>query len=93
MKREHGILTRFLRKTDLPRELDTHRFFVQWFGPDECTVEQHRGILCFERTAIRFSTEQGILTIAGDSLLLEQLTDTGARIRGTIASVSLEGKS
>lgn len=93
MKREQRLLSRFLRKTDLPPEIDAHRFSVQWFGSDECLIEQHRGILCFDASRIRFSTEQGVLSVEGRDLVLRELTETDARILGSVNCISLEEKS
>lgn len=55
-------------------------------------IEQHRGILRFEADTIRFATEQGVLSVNGTDLQMEQLTATRARISGAITSVSLEEK-
>lgn len=78
---------------ELPQELDSHRFFVQWIGDGACLIEQHRGILCFEPTLIRFATEQGVLTVAGEALTMDALSAARAKVRGAIRSVSLEAKS
>ncbi len=78
---------------ELPEELDPHRFFVQWIGNGACLIEQHRGILCFAATEIRFLTEQGVLTVCGDALVMDCLTDVRARVSGSVRSVSLEAKS
>jgi sporulation protein YqfC len=87
------ILRQVLKTADLPQELDAHRFFVQWYGADECMVEQHRGILCFDSNTLRFATDQGTLIVTGQSLELEALTDSRAKINGQIISLSIEVKS
>lgn len=74
-------------------DLDPHLFFVQWLGGCECLIEQHRGILCFALHEIRFRTEQGVLSIEGEELVLEQMTDSRAKVCGNIRSVALEAKS
>jgi sporulation protein YqfC len=78
---------------ELPEELDPHRFFVQWIGKGACLIEQHRGVLRFEQTRICFQTEQGILSIEGDSLEMDCLTDVRAKVSGSVRSVTLEAKS
>ena len=93
MKHERKLLSAILRKSDLPRELDRHRFWLEWIGNDEITIEQHRGILCFSDDTIRFSTEQGVLAVCGSALCLEHLSDTSAKVLGSITSVSIEAKS
>lgn len=81
------------RLCELPEELDPHRFFVQWIGNGACLIEQHRGILRFEGTRICFQTEQGVLTVEGDALEMDCLTDARAKVLGAVRSVSLEAKS
>ena len=82
-----------LKAAELPPETDPHLFFVQWIGSGDCLVEQHRGIICLEQKKICFATEQGILSVSGEMLELEQMTESRAKIRGLIRSVSVEGKS
>ena len=84
---------RILKGLELPQDLDPHRFFVQWLGGEECLIEQHRGILCFEVQRIRFATEQGTIEITGDPLEVERLSESRALVRGKIRSVALEAKS
>ncbi|MBR4906030.1 MAG: YabP/YqfC family sporulation protein [Clostridia bacterium] len=93
MKRKRLILRRVLKAAELPQDLDAHRFFVQWYGSNECLVEQHRGILCFDGHLIRFQTEQGVLNVAGEALVLDALTDSRAMINGQIQTLSIEAKS
>ena len=93
MKHNRKLIRRIIWAADLPPELDPHSFFVQWIGSDECLIEQHRGILCFTLAEIRFSTEQGVLTVSGEELALEQMTAARAKICGKICSVTLEAKS
>ena len=93
MKRKRQVLRHILKAAELPQELDAHRFFVRWYGSDECLVEQHLGILCFESTRIRIDTEQGVLCILGDSMELEALTGSCVKINGQIRTMSIEAKS
>jgi len=93
MKRKRTVLHRILHAADLPQELDAHRFYVQWYGGDECVIEQHRGILCFEDAVVRLSTDQGVLRIEGETLALDSLTDSCAKITGNIIAVSIEAES
>lgn len=82
-----------MNAAELPQDLDPHRFFVQWYGADECLIERHRGILCFEDERIRVETEQGVLCVSGHGLSLETLTDTQLKISGQIIVLSIEAKS
>lgn len=93
MERKRRWLRHILKTADLPQELDARRFFVQWYGTDECLVEQHRGILCFDDTKVRLLTDQGVLCVSGDSLALEALTESRAKITGRLLTLSIEDKS
>ena len=93
MKRKRMVLRHILKAADLPQELDAGRFYMQWYGIDECSVAQHRGILCFDGKTVRLATDQGVLCVLGDSLELEALTDSRALIKGQIESVRIEAKS
>ena len=93
MKRKRKIIGRILGRFELPQDLDPHLFFLQWTGGGECLIEQHRGILCFDLNRIRFATEQGTIMLEGESLVMDRLSETRALVRGSICSVSLEGKS
>ncbi len=95
MKKERKLLHGLLHAADLGQDLDPHRFYLEWYGTDECVIERHMGILCFEDVRVRLRTEQGTLTIEGEELSLYELTATRAKVTGRILSLSLsvEGKS
>ena len=82
-----------MKIADLPQDLDPHRFFVQWYGLDALSIERHKGILRFGSSEIRFLTEQGVLTINGEDLTLQKLTESEANVFGRILCLSVEAKS
>ena len=82
-----------LKALELPQDLDPHLVSVQWIGGRDLLIEQHRGILRFEADTIRFASEQGVLTVSGGDLVMEQLTASRALISGDVDSVSIERKS
>lgn len=93
MKRNGLFFHRIIKAAELPMDLDPHRFFLQWYGGSQCLIEQHRGILCFTLREIRFLTEQGVLSVCGEDLVLEQMTVSRAKVGGKITSIVLEAKS
>lgn len=93
MNKDRKLFKRVLRGFGLPQDLDPHRFFAQWLGGAECLIEQHRGLIGFDRDRIRFETEQGILSVEGESLVMNQLSETRVLVSGGIRSISLERKS
>lgn len=93
MKTKRKHLHRLLRAVELPQELDPHLFAVRWIGGTELLIEQHRGILRFDANEIRFLCEQGALTVSGEALRMDCLTESSALIFGTVRTLSLEEKS
>ena len=75
-------MKRIIKVADLPLDLDPHRFYLQWYGNDECLIERHAGILCFQDAQIRLNTEQGVIAFSGSGLKLDQLTESRAMISG-----------
>ncbi len=92
MKKKQFKRSRF-RIAELPQDLDPHLFFLQWLGGTKLLIEQHRGILRLDNVLIRFQTEQGVLTVSGNDLGIDVLTENRSLITGSIGSVTLEGKS
>ena len=92
MRKKRKHLHAILKAAELPQDLDPHLLAVHWIG-GELLIEQHRGILRFEANEIRFASEQGTLTVCGDGLEMERLSETSALICGGVRSVSLEEKS
>ncbi len=82
-----------LKALELPLDLDAAAVQITLHGRADLLVEQHRGILCLERDAIRFLTAQGVLCIEGETLELEALATTEARISGAITAIRFEDKS
>ena len=82
-----------LRAAELPQDLDPHLLAVRWIGGSDLLIEQHRGILRFEADEICFASEQGTLSVSGGDMEMERLTASSALIRGSIRSLSFEGKS
>lgn len=93
MRKKRNLLHRVLRRADLPQDIDPHLLAIRWIAGAELLIEQHRGILRFQSDMIRFSSEQGVLVVTGNGLLMERLTEWTALITGEIRSVSFEDKS
>ena len=93
MKKKSKLMHRIVRVLELPQDLDPHLIAVHWIGGSELLVEQHRGILRFDCNVIRFSSEQGAVSVSGNDLVMEKMTETSAMIRGDICSVCFEDKS
>lgn len=93
MRKKRKHLHALLRAAELPQDLDPHLLAVRWIGGSELLLEQHRGILRFEADEIRFLCEQGTLSVRGNTMEMERLTETSALIYGDIRSLSFEEKS
>ena len=59
-------------------------------GTTSPLIEERLGILDYNETAVKVNTTIGIITIEGDGLYLESITDEGISIKGTIIRVEFE---
>ena len=93
MKKKSKFIHRVVQVLELPQDLDPHLIAVRWIGGSELLIEQHRGILRFDGDVIRFASEQGAVSVSGSEMVMEQMTETSAMIKGDICSVCFEDKS
>ena len=93
MKMKRVTVRRTLKALELPQDLDPHFVSIQWIGGRDLLIEQHRGILRFDSDEIRFASEQGVVSVTGSDLTMEQLTASRALISGDVKSVSIAEKS
>lgn len=79
---------RIAKMTGLPREVVSHLPRVVWYGNGRVLIEQHRGIITYQKDMICFQTTLGLLTIRGESLEMVKYTWQDAVVRGDILSLS-----
>lgn len=85
---KRGRLGRVLAALDLPEESNGRVPKLTWLGRSDLLIENHRGILHYGGTTVRFSTEAGPLEIAGRALRLLELGASRAYVRGEIDAAS-----
>ena len=61
-----------------------------WYGRRRLIVEQHRGILAYEKGVIRMRTSCGMLTVEGTELQITHYGPMDAVVTGQIARIGFE---
>lgn len=82
-----------LQYLDLPSELDSKCMHMEIISNDRLLVERHHGVISIDYEAIRFRTENGIASVRGTELLMQQLKKDAFLVEGCISAVLLEEKS
>jgi len=63
---------------------------VTMIGRQKLLLENHRGIIEYGLTRVRVRTTAGLLTIAGEELVLKNLKPDEMLVEGKIASLTME---
>lgn len=63
---------------------------VEIAGDCRVLVEQHRGVLEYDRDKVRIKATFGCIVVCGHGLCLAQMTNSNLVISGRILSVSME---
>lgn len=83
-KQAESPLIGFLKRMNLPEEVEGTIPKVEMLGGGELTVENHTGILQYGEDRIRLTTRFGTLRIVGEKLTMEEFASDRVRIRGTV---------
>lgn len=75
---------------EMPKEIYTDTPKITITGFDEMIIENYKGILEYGEFFVRISTYQGIISINGYNLNLENMTNDDIRITGKIESFDFE---
>ena len=75
---------------EIPVELSTNNPKITVVGFERVLIENYKGILEYEEFFVRISTYQGIISINGYNLNLENMTNDDIRITGKIESFDFE---
>ncbi len=88
LKKDFGsLLTSAL---DLPGETMERLPMGTFRGKEEISLENHRGILSYEKEEIRIAVKRGAVVIRGRDLVISIMSKTRLQIRGTITIIELE---
>lgn len=79
-----------IEKLDLPKDvvLDVPKIIV--IGKEEITIENHKGILTFNKNEIRINSKLGAISIKGDNFEILYIATSTITISGKFASISYE---
>lgn len=72
---------------ELPKETLLHRSRITVMGKSEVTVENFKGIVSYEDTAVRLKTGDGMLEVRGQKLEIGTITDEEMIIKGSILAM------
>ncbi len=77
-------------KLDLPKDVILNLPKITIIGNDEITIENHKGIILFERTIIKINTKVKIVDIEGEDFEILYIGDSTITISGKFKSISYE---
>jgi len=72
----------------LPKEIALDLPIVTATGRGELVIENYKNLLEFAETQIRIRTREGIITVEGERLTLQQITTENLLVVGYIVSIS-----
>ena len=87
MDKSKGMRQRFTDMMELPKELllDISRITV--LGNEDVFIENYKGITEYEENIIRLNNK---ITIWGEELNIEEITDTEIMVSGKISNIEFE---
>lgn len=77
-------------KFDLPKDVVLNLPKITIVGNNEITIENHKGIILFERDIIKVNTKVKIVNIEGENFEILYIGDSTITISGRFKSVSYE---
>lgn len=77
-------------KLDLPKDIVLNLPKITIVGNDEITIENHKGIILFERNIIKINTKIKVIYIEGDNFEILYIGDSTITISGKFKSISYE---
>ena len=87
IERTREILT---EKFDLPKDVIMNLPKITIIGESEITIENHKGIILFERSIIKINTKVKIINIEGENFEILYIGDSTITISGKFKSISYE---
>ena len=75
---------------DLPKDIVLNVPKITIIGNDEITIENHKGIILFERNVIKVNTKVKAINIEGENFEILYIGDSTITISGKFQSISYE---
>lgn len=77
-------------KLDLPKDVVLNLPKITIIGNDEIIIENHKGIILFERNIIKINSKIKIINIEGENFEILYIGDSTITISGKFKSISYE---
>ena len=89
-KKNHTLTNTVAKRLELPKDLVFKAAIVTITGRKEVLIENYKGILNLDETAVFIQTTNGRLSVKGAGLSVEYFTNEEMKISGRIDSVQYE---
>ena len=87
MEKSREIL---VEKLELPKDVILNIPKITIIGDEEITIENHKGIILFERNIIKINTKVKVIDIEGENFEILYIGDSTITISGKFKSISYE---
>ena len=77
-------------KFDLPKDVTMNLPKITIIGNSEITIENHKGIILFERSIIKINTKDKIINIEGENFEILFIGESTITISGNFKLISYE---
>ena len=79
-----------VEKLELPKDVILNLPKITIIGDEEITIENHKGIILFERNIIKINTKVKVIDIEGENFEILYIGDSTITISGKFKSISYE---
>lgn len=91
MKKRH-LIERMLDMVDLHSEPIPGKPLIEIIGNYSLLIENHCGVVSYEKERIVVKTPKGCIQICGIGLVLTKMSKDILRVTGTIRTIELQGR-
>lgn len=86
------IKQKFNDIADLPKEISLDYSRMVLLGNKEFVIENYKGIVEYDNNIIRLNTLSGIISIEGNGLVINEISDDDVSVEGIIKLIGIEEK-
>lgn len=90
--KQHRIRKKILQILDLPVDADGDVLKITMVADTDLLIENHKGVIRYTETFVRFHSDHGIIRVEGSDLQLSEFAAERAYIRGSVHGWCLESK-
>lgn len=97
MKRKNRKVAKRIKQkfndiADLPKEISLDYSRMVLLGNKEFVIENYKGIVEYDNNIIRLNTLSGIISIEGNGLVINEISDDDVSVEGEIKLIGIEKK-